>query len=168
MTMDDPVRRALADLAEAEASRHAPPHLEHAVLETFDRLGKEAFLQRWAAAIWAHGHEVLAVAVGVAVVVTTTIYFRMPDHVISRVPERPVEPLISRPEVPPIDPVSAWMTGDDIMHSLHLRVPRSVLPQLGVPILEPDADGMINLEVLVAQDGVARTIRVVPDIERSR
>ena len=170
MTMDDPVRRALAELADADAFRHAPPHLERAILEAFDRHGNEGWLERCAATVWACRRE--AVAVAVAVGVTIPLYFSVLDRVPSAPrqmsppavrqasphpgtrDERPIEPEIDRT-------VATGGMSDEGMHSVHVRVPRSFLPLLGVPVLDPDAAGMVNLEVGVTEDGLARTIHVV-------
>ena len=42
---------------------------------------------------------------------------------------------------------------------VRIRMPRSALPHLGIPIANPDATGSVDLEVLVGEDGIARTIR---------
>lgn len=42
---------------------------------------------------------------------------------------------------------------------MRVRMPRSAFSRLGVPISNPDGDGMVDVEVLVGEDGVARSIR---------
>ncbi len=42
---------------------------------------------------------------------------------------------------------------------IRVRMPRSAFSRLGVPIANPDGDGMVDVEVLVGEDGVARSIR---------
>ena len=42
---------------------------------------------------------------------------------------------------------------------VRLRMRRAGLASLGVPLANPDADGLIEVEVLVGEDGVARSIR---------
>jgi hypothetical protein len=42
---------------------------------------------------------------------------------------------------------------------VRVRVPRSTLAHLGIPIADPEAGGSVDLEVLVGEDGIARTIR---------
>lgn len=198
MTTDDPVRRALSELAEADASRRAPPHLERAVLDAFDRQRARGWLGRCAAIAWDYRRE--AAAVAVAVSVTATIYFAVLDRVVVQppVPERPVQSMVSgRPELPavrghldaqeplvtrspsgphptrrprPHRPVQSeavrtmptWSESDDIVHSVHVRLPRAMLSMFGVPIIEPDAAGTVNVEMLLGHDGLARTIRIVP------
>jgi len=52
------------------------------------------------------------------------------------------------------------MEGDAIAQVVQLRIPRAALPSFGVPIIDPDATGMVNLEVLLDGDGFTRAIRV--------
>lgn len=42
---------------------------------------------------------------------------------------------------------------------VRLRMRRAGLASLGVPLANPDAEGLIEVEVLVGEDGVARSIR---------
>ncbi len=42
---------------------------------------------------------------------------------------------------------------------MRVRMSRSAFSRLGVPIANPDGDGMVDVEVLVGEDGVARSIR---------
>lgn len=42
---------------------------------------------------------------------------------------------------------------------VRVRMPRSALALFGIPIADPDATGSVDLEVLVGEDGIARTIR---------
>jgi hypothetical protein len=42
---------------------------------------------------------------------------------------------------------------------VRVRMPRSALARLGIPIADPDATGSVDLEVVVGEDGIARTIR---------
>jgi len=44
---------------------------------------------------------------------------------------------------------------------VRLRVPREALQGLGVALIEPDAAGMVDLDVLVGEDGLPRNIRKV-------
>jgi hypothetical protein len=42
---------------------------------------------------------------------------------------------------------------------VRLRMPRTGLATLGVPLANPEAEGVVELELLVGEDGVARAIR---------
>jgi hypothetical protein len=42
---------------------------------------------------------------------------------------------------------------------MRVRMTRREFSRLGVPITNPEADGLVDVEVLVGEDGVARSIR---------
>jgi hypothetical protein len=42
---------------------------------------------------------------------------------------------------------------------MRVRMPRSAFSRLGVSIANPDGEGLVDVEVLVGEDGVARSIR---------
>jgi hypothetical protein len=42
---------------------------------------------------------------------------------------------------------------------MRIRMSRREFSKLGVPISNPDGDGLVDVEVLVGEDGVARSIR---------
>jgi hypothetical protein len=52
--------------------------------------------------------------------------------------------------------------GGDVVQLVHIRLPRAMLPTLGVPVIDPDAAGTVNVELLLGNDGLARTIHIVP------
>lgn len=45
------------------------------------------------------------------------------------------------------------------LHVVRVRTSRAVLATLGLPIVTPDADGLVDLEMLVGDDGVTQSIR---------
>lgn len=47
-------------------------------------------------------------------------------------------------------------------NAVRVRMPRAMLSMFGVPLIEPDAAGTVSVEVLLGNDGLARTIRIVP------
>jgi hypothetical protein len=49
----------------------------------------------------------------------------------------------------------------EVLQLVRLRLPRETLQSLGVVLLEPDAGGVIDIDVLVGEDGLARDIRQV-------
>ena len=163
MATDDPVRRALDTVAEADALRHAPPHLERAVLDALDRHLDRGYLRRWVIA--ARPYQYAAAAIVLGLVVAATIY----SGVVSDVFKRPLTPARGS-QAPAVEHQSARVDPDtvlasedgDIAQRVRVRVPRSMLPMLGVPIINPDAPGTVNLEVILREDGLARTIRIVP------
>jgi hypothetical protein len=42
---------------------------------------------------------------------------------------------------------------------VRVRLSRTALVTLGIPLVEPNDGGTVDLEILVGEDGVARTIR---------
>ena len=49
----------------------------------------------------------------------------------------------------------------EVLQIVRLRVPREALQALGVALVEPDAEGMVDVDVAVGEDGLARDIRQV-------
>jgi hypothetical protein len=47
---------------------------------------------------------------------------------------------------------------------MRVRMPRGAFGRLGIPIANPDADGLVDVEVLVGHDGVAQSIRRVATV----
>jgi hypothetical protein len=68
-----------------------------------------------------------------------------------------------RPVVSPATGAAYVLVPDAYMDAplmmMRVRMPRSAFSRLGVPIANPDGDGMVDVEVLVGEDGVARSIR---------
>jgi hypothetical protein len=191
MDSDDVVCRALKALADADAVRHAPPHVEGALLDAFDRQRVRASSPRsaWRA----------AVATIVIVPLVISVYRRVFDPVdVSPPPAQPYtmsmrserspsaleEPIDSRstPETaPPLvttrakpiaasrrdsqpvprHVVSANRESEEIGQTVQLRLPRSALLLFGIPVIEPELEGTVNVELLLSEDGQARTIRIV-------
>ena len=44
---------------------------------------------------------------------------------------------------------------------MRVRVSRAVLASLGMPVAQPDAPGMVEVELVVGEDGVARAIKSI-------
>jgi hypothetical protein len=42
---------------------------------------------------------------------------------------------------------------------VRVRVPRAALATLGLPLVDPNERGSVELEMLVGEDGITRTIR---------
>ena len=79
--------------------------------------------------------------------------------------ELPTAPLRRRrPSAAPARSGAAYVLVPDAetdvpLTMMRVRMPRSAFSRLGVPIANPDGDGMVDVEVLVGEDGVARSIR---------
>lgn len=45
---------------------------------------------------------------------------------------------------------------------VHVQIDRDTLSAQGYPVADPDGDGLVDLEVILGQDGMARGVRVAP------
>jgi hypothetical protein len=89
MTTDDPVRRALSDLAAADRARHAPSDLERVLLDAFDRSAHERRAGRNTAVAWTA--RLAAVAAVLLVTTVGLIHFLSRDRRATMAPsEQPV------------------------------------------------------------------------------
>lgn len=140
MNSDDAVGRALKALADADAARHASPHVESALLAAFDRQKVRASSPRF---VWP-----AVIAAIILVPLAVAVYRQISD---------PVE--VSPPSSGHI--VSTNQEREMVGQTVQLRLPRSALPLLGIPIIAPEIEGIVNVELLLTEDGQARTIRIV-------
>ena len=73
----------------------------------------------------------------------------------------------SRP-MPLADPAYVLVPGNDLagppLSVMRVRMPRGAFARLGIPIANPDAEGLVDVEVLVGHDGVAQSIRRVATV----
>ena len=53
----------------------------------------------------------------------------------------------------------------EALQLIRLRLPREALQTLGIVLLEPDAGGSVDVDVLIGEDGLARDIRKVRVIQ---
>jgi hypothetical protein len=194
MRSEDAVRHALKSLADADATRHAPPHVESVLLDAFDRQRAHASSPRaaWRAAVAA------IVAVPLAMAVYRGVFDRMDvsapppseRYTMSLRSERPPSPLDNRDNqidaqtetAPPLperraqphvasrvrraQPVTRHLVSTNresemIGQTVQLRLPRSALLHFGIPIVEPEIEGTVNVELWLSEDGQARAIRIV-------
>ena len=152
MNRDDAVRDALKRLADVDSMRRAPPRLESAVLDAFDRARAQTASPRVAWRSWP------AAAAVVAVIPLLVIAYRA---LVSPVPVGPTVSLPAHRAAPAplrgvaIDPAAR------VGQIVQLRVPRSYLPLLGIPIVETEAAGSVNVQLLLTEDGQATSIRIV-------
>ena len=164
MATNDPVRRGLAAVAEADAARQAPPHVDRAVLDGVDQLIGRRYRGRLMATLWPYRHA--AVAVVLVITAGVTVYFSdLEDPFDRRSRPTPGVSLTSaehRSVQRDADAVVARHRDGDVTQRFIVRIPRAMLPTLGVPVINPDAPGTVTLEVTLGHDGLAQTIRIVP------
>jgi hypothetical protein len=181
--------RSLRALADEDRHVQAPPHVHAAVMQTWDVVRPSAqhagHGRRGRAAILAIGS--LAAAL-VAVVVmyrapwepsrTQPVAARSPEQqrvVLTPPPadrdtsaevhrQRPRRLRTRVETMAPRHGAGMVFVADPILDAsatkiVRVRVPRTALVGLGLPLVEPDDRGLVELEMLVGEDGVARTIR---------
>jgi hypothetical protein len=57
----------------------------------------------------------------------------------------------------------AWLDPEPgSLQIVHVRVASATLAEQGYTVSDPDGDGLVDLEVIVAADGTARGVRVTP------
>jgi hypothetical protein len=183
------LERSLRALADEDCHVQAPPHVHAAVMRRWDVMRPSAQHnrdgRRRLAAILAVGS--LAAAVVAAVVMSRVPSEpSLAEPVVARAPEEPgvvVSPPPADRDTPaeghgqrprrlrtrvetmaPRPGAGMVFVADPILDAsatkiVRVRVPRTALVTLGLPLVEPDDRGSVELEMLVGEDGVARTIR---------
>jgi hypothetical protein len=182
------LERSLSAMIDEDANLQAPPQVQRAVMETWDVVQLSARpphrRRRLGAVGLAAGSLAAALVVGViiyrapaapsgreAVVANKP----QPEPVVTNVPASPNDPpAVSDGRAPRRrtrveTTVTRYASGfvlvaDPIFDAgavsvVRVRVPRSALVTLGLPLVEPNDTGSVDLEVLVGEDGIARTIR---------
>jgi hypothetical protein len=71
------------------------------------------------------------------------------------------EPAVTAPW--PSSEALAWLDPEPgSLHIVHVRVANTTLAAQGYAVGDPDGDGLVDLEVIVGDDGLARGVRVSP------
>jgi len=150
MTLEESLR-ALAEDDEAAV----PPHVNAAVMAAWDATGgplttrisprfSTRLLTRWP--LWVAGCA--SVVVAAVVVASRPAGDTTPERTVSSPPLMQQE-LVLVPELEDAGPLML----------MRVRMTRREFSRLGVPISNPQGDGLVDVEVLVGEDGVARSIR---------
>jgi hypothetical protein len=142
-------------LAEEDANTVVPAHVHHAVMRAWEtRQQQPAPVHTW----WARRRAWAAAAAGLVIVLAGA--WLWPDD--GRVPTDPPAVAYSEREVTAeyalvVDPDVEAAT----LSVMRVRLSGAVLAALGVPV-QPDAAGMVEVELVVGEDGIARAIRGIP------
>ena len=183
------LEQSLRELAQDDAVAQVPAHVDAAVMAAWDSAvwdeRKQAVPGRRTWLAWAMA--AFAVSLVALAALLTQRQEGAPRQGMKHIAERSVAPEViepaaesiaprivvrsnrsararTRPVAPP--PMDAGyvlvpdMASDAASLTLmRVRMPRSAFSNLGVPIANPDGDGLVDVEVLVGEDGVARSIR---------
>lgn len=160
---DSWIDSALDDLAAADARAVVPAQLEAAVLRAWDaQLMPGGATPLRPARAWQKAAAWILLPAAAAVVIAIASFALdpdvTPDRRLSAVRADPIQPspgsmdpgYVIVPE-PFADPAT--------LHVVRVRMARMALASLGMPLAEPDAEGLVDVEILVGDDGVARSIR---------
>lgn len=175
--------------AEHERALQAPPHLEARVLTAVKHARFTAPPARRSRHLaWFAAAATIAVGIGVAMRGGTgepgvpLLTARAHSAVLLPVPVAPVKPQRSPAATTPVT-AADWLAREDEMRIIlmlfdatpalrgeplqlvRLRLPREALQVLGVALLEPEAGGMVDLDVLVGEDGLPRDIRTLRQLQ---
>jgi hypothetical protein len=182
------LEQSLRTLAQEDSHQQAPPHVHAAVMRTWDAVRPFADHRRRARrrAVLFLGIGAMAATLAAVVVLRPDPERSQPQPIVEQLAERaPVgsnapppgattasktEPARRRPPHRPVGITASRheqgvvLLGDPVLDAstttiVRVRVSRAALVTLGIAPVEPDDEGSVELEMLVAEDGVAQTIR---------
>jgi hypothetical protein len=149
------LEESLRDLA-ADDEAQVPAHVDAAVMAAWDadrvadrkgprRISLEGRVSRWP--VW--------IAACAALVLLAALFtWRTTRGDTARRAAGASAPLIQRELV-----LVPELEGAGPLALMRVRMTRREFSRLGVPISNPEGDGLVDVEVLVGEDGVARSIR---------
>ncbi|HLG54429.1 MAG TPA: hypothetical protein VI485_03800 [Vicinamibacterales bacterium] len=137
--------------ARQDAQTRAPVRIAGAVMQAWDAASRKPSRAR--ARLWP-----FAIAAGVAAAALVTVVALR-----DTVRPRPSAPLATAARtIAPVAILSADAPFDtEPLQIVRIRIPGSALPALGVSIVEPEAAGLVDVDLLVGEDGLPREIRRV-------
>jgi hypothetical protein len=183
------LERSLRALAEADRHVEAPAHVQAAVMSTWDIVKPFAphrRRRRTRGALFLAIGSTAAVVVTVVVMYRVPSELVRPDPIVVAVAEkspvarnlpptdnnslveahrpRPRRPRMRGETAAPRGERGLLLVADPILDPIaasivRVRVRRTALVALGIALVEPNDSGWVDLEMLVGEDGVARTIR---------
>jgi hypothetical protein len=129
----------------ADRALCAPAHIDRAVMAAWD----DARPTETAVRPWWRGPFV-AVAAAAVVLITASVMW------LANARDEPAEgtgPILTLSADPLFETES--------LHVVRVRMPRGALQALGVALVEPEANGLVDVDVVVGDDGLPREIRRV-------
>ena len=145
--------RALRTLAREDEGVGAPPRVEARLMRAFDETHASQSRQR-------RGHLFKVAAVFVLAVVGGYWWSgggAKPSSDQSQAPG----PAVTAPW--PSSEALSWLDPEPAsLQIVYVRVASDTLAEQGYVVGDPDGDGLVDLEVVVGHDGLARAIRVAP------
>lgn len=155
-TDEQELLRALRTLADEEEGLATPPRVEGRLMRAFDetRTGRSRHRRMFA------GRALKAAAVFVLAVLGG--YWWSGGGAEPPSEQAPVpEPALTAPW--PSSEALAWLDPEPgSLQVVYVRVASATLAAQGYAVGDPDGDGLVDLEVIVGDDGLARGVRVAP------
>jgi len=146
---------ALKALAREEEGLAAGPHVEARVMRAWDEARGTGAGRR-------PSYLMPALKIAAAMVLAASAaYWWGGGAVPPAGPEPGVEPAVMASW--PSSETLAWLDPEpESLQIVHVRVASAALAAQGYALSDPDGDGLVELEVIVATDGTARGVRVIP------
>jgi hypothetical protein len=147
---------ALEDLAATDAHVAAPGKLKAAVLRAWDEQQQAARGPEGIRHVrWPTAAACVLIPAAAALVIAIASLARDP----AAAPDRR---LAARDRAAPGNTgyvIVPEPFSDTALHVVRVRMATMALATLGMPLADPDAQGLVDVEILVGDDGVARSIR---------
>jgi hypothetical protein len=137
------------EFARGDANVTAPPRLRHAVMRAWDTAHDEpAFSTRRPRAVR------MALAAGlVAATMLTVVTVRERETTV-------------RESIPLVRLVADPVFQNEPLTLVRLRMPRTDLAAIGITLIEPETASLVDVDVVVGSDGLARSIqRIQPAVD---
>jgi hypothetical protein len=139
-------------LRNADAATSAPLRIAAAVMVAWDAAPSPAVALR----PWWRGPFALVAAAAVILIAASVVWLAVSRE---DSPASAEQPLLTLSADPLFDTES--------LHIVRVRMPRGALRALGVALVEPEAGGLVDVDVVVGDDGLPREIRRVAGVREA-
>lgn len=156
---DQGFAEAWAAFAREDAEITAPPRLERKVMEAV----RSEYARTSGAPRIARRRLLSALAIAAAVLLVLLTGLRTPPSAPGRIQDDTALPMPALMTLA-ADPVRET----ESLQLVRIRMPRTELRALGIALIEPDASGLVDVDVLVADDGLPRDIRRIRPVMTTR
>lgn len=147
---------ALEVLAREEEGLAARPHVEARLMRAWDESRGAGAWRRPSSLL-----PVLKMAAAMVLAASAAYWWSNGGAVPPAGPEEGAEPAVMTSW--PSSETLVWLDPEpESLQVVHVRVASATLAAQGYDLGDPDGDGLVDLEVIVATDGTARGVRVVP------